>query len=1428
MATPGSTPETEGETPEAGTARYHQQLDPAQLQAIMPSLNIDMARFVEEIDRGNRDICRQLGKGFKHRMRSELRRLKTFEDFDPFVSWSPEEMASQGLYYTGLKWCVQCFCCGGVFCSTSVSRSPGSEHRRFEPECGFVKRLDVGDIPKYALRVRPPEDIPLGQREWLREAGARLETFEGWPFYVNVEPGLLVAAGFFYTGVKDQVQCFSCNGSLMNWEEDDDPWKEHSKWFPECAYLQSVKSPAEINQYGCSYVGFHGVTAAHFLTTSSSEDVCSKGSDSWPDPEGNWNIFADEKTRLESFHTWPPDVSASPAELAEAGFFYQGLADHIQCFCCGIQLSKWEEGDNAWTEHKRHSSECPFLLRREQAGARDVEGEQLKELPFTTPNEEPGETEDSVGGETPSNEDSWARTAGMMRRRLRKLYSSSAFSTVSFNDCLSFDLRRVYAELHLVLKSVRDRPLQRVTLAEFLRDLDRVTVLEGEAGSGKSALLRKVATLWGSGRCPLLARFQLVLLLSLRSLGPGQSVAAAVRGQLLGEDAELSDGALRELVRRARSRVLLLLDDYGEADSGAPQFIEEELIRRNHLSGATVVVGLRTNRTASVRQYANAVVSIAEFPLYGSIHILKTLFSHDPPRLRRLIHNLGWSKTLQGTLKTPAFALAVCQLWVQRPLEASLHGLALFQAFLRYSLRTGRRGERAQASWAACGRLALTGVFGSRFEFAGEDLALAGVEEEEALRLGLLTKFTAQRLKPVYRFFHASFQEFLAGSWLGELLGSEGAALRQEGLSYLRRINTFLLVFTRYYYLLLYTAGSSTGAASHVVSHLLAMTRVPSSFDSQADPSPCVQQHPDLELVQEFLIQIPYLMEPEDVADLVTKRVLAFAVRSAADRRGLAAIAPVILKFLGGRPLQLTTSDVTQDSVVEFLKLHPETLPVLSHLQISVFGKQTVNMPSYPKMAECMSNFGVPKVEEDYLTAFQPLKQLMERNEAKSEEIRNFSSMIVRSIPDSFMKAFVSVPDCYKTPKLKLCIHNVDTLQEDDSKHLLTLCSLSNCIELTLSHSQGVLAQMGPAIALYRDRFKALDLNRNKFSLEDQALITSMTMVESLELTFTDDQLPEYLLGKLDMLEHLRDLKIDAGAGSSQRIIAQIPERFAKLQGIEKLILSGVNLIQDSLKLVSFLRSFPQIRIFHLKCSKVPEFEELISTLASCSGLEELVLSDIHLSPTETNAFAAALRELQNLKVLDIPSISFSHPEESEAFAHVLGSLVKLEELHLCNSDGTITAAAPLTQQLQNLQCLRVLAITKTLDDQSLVKLAMVARSGHLSRLHKLNLSLNEDLSDLGWREFFQTLSNTNELRELNISRIYTNQLKPQPDTFKAFVQCVSRLPALVTVYMLSWMLDVMDFNMFNVMKENHPQSRCLRLLWQWTLPFTPIVQAEG
>jgi baculoviral IAP repeat-containing protein 2/3 len=65
----------------------------------------------------------------------------------------------------------------------------------------------------------------------------RLQTFRDWPVTAHAEPNLLAAAGFFFTGKSDRVQCAFCHGFLTNWEVGDVPNDEHRKHFPQCPFV---------------------------------------------------------------------------------------------------------------------------------------------------------------------------------------------------------------------------------------------------------------------------------------------------------------------------------------------------------------------------------------------------------------------------------------------------------------------------------------------------------------------------------------------------------------------------------------------------------------------------------------------------------------------------------------------------------------------------------------------------------------------------------------------------------------------------------------------------------------------------------------------------------------------------------------------------------------------------------------------------------------------------------------------------------------------------------------------------------------------------------------------------------------------------------------------------------------------------------------
>ncbi|KAI8745479.1 baculoviral IAP repeat-containing protein 2 isoform X1 [Biomphalaria glabrata] len=66
----------------------------------------------------------------------------------------------------------------------------------------------------------------------------RMETFTSWPRDHHLRPKELAEAGFYYAGYGDCARCFYCGGGLRNWEDEDDVWVEHARWFPKCAYIR--------------------------------------------------------------------------------------------------------------------------------------------------------------------------------------------------------------------------------------------------------------------------------------------------------------------------------------------------------------------------------------------------------------------------------------------------------------------------------------------------------------------------------------------------------------------------------------------------------------------------------------------------------------------------------------------------------------------------------------------------------------------------------------------------------------------------------------------------------------------------------------------------------------------------------------------------------------------------------------------------------------------------------------------------------------------------------------------------------------------------------------------------------------------------------------------------------------------------------------
>lgn len=75
--------------------------------------------------------------------------------------------------------------------------------------------------------------------------------------------------------------------------------------------------------------------------------------------------YEDETKRLMTFTNplspWPTHLSQKPADLAHAGFVFEGYDDKVFCFWCDGALQDWEEEDIPLVRHGKFFPECEYI-----------------------------------------------------------------------------------------------------------------------------------------------------------------------------------------------------------------------------------------------------------------------------------------------------------------------------------------------------------------------------------------------------------------------------------------------------------------------------------------------------------------------------------------------------------------------------------------------------------------------------------------------------------------------------------------------------------------------------------------------------------------------------------------------------------------------------------------------------------------------------------------------------------------------------------------------------------------------------------------------------------------------------------------------------------------------------------------------------------
>lgn len=148
---------------------------------------------------------------------------------------------------------------------------------------------------------------------------------------------------------------------ISNWSDYLDRSKIDPKWNADSRnYLQQIAYPCGLWTLQAIY---HVWPVSRFFPDLSTS---------------NFNDMAFLGYRLATLSALPSSVPVSRVKLADAGFYFRGQGDEVQCYRCQGRYSGWRTGDNPMGVHRRISPGCPHLAEMDreslELGSRDFVG----------------------------------------------------------------------------------------------------------------------------------------------------------------------------------------------------------------------------------------------------------------------------------------------------------------------------------------------------------------------------------------------------------------------------------------------------------------------------------------------------------------------------------------------------------------------------------------------------------------------------------------------------------------------------------------------------------------------------------------------------------------------------------------------------------------------------------------------------------------------------------------------------------------------------------------------------------------------------------------------------------------------------------------------------------------------------------------------
>ncbi|XP_006018501.2 NLR family CARD domain-containing protein 4 isoform X2 [Alligator sinensis] len=752
-----------------------------------------------------------------------------------------------------------------------------------------------------------------------------------------------------------------------------------------------------------------------------------------------------------------------------------------------------------------------------------------------------------------------------------------------------FDLKTTFTDILLLKKDTHNTRKGQLTLSILLGELKNPCIIEGEAGKGKTTLMKRIAILWASGNCPALTHFKFVFFISLSSAKEG--LYETVCDQLLTVPYTIPKQDFMRMLLGLRQKVLFLLDGYDEfRPSNCPEI--EAMIKENHKFKNMVIVTTRTESIRKVRQFGSLIAETGDLTEENARQLINNVLEYE--LAKGLLIHLEETNFMKNLMKTPLFVVIACAIQMgesnfnpstQTALFCTLYDLMVQKN--KYKTET-IAANHIKLSINHCGDLALDGILDQKFDFQSEDLS--SIKEEVLLASGLLNKYTAQRLKPVYRFFHKSFQEYTAGRRLCSLLTSSKDTEMARGFSYLQKMDNISDITSTYYNLLLYTCGSSVDATRIVIKHLTAIYQHGSLFDLPSLSNLSLEGEPE---------KVENAKQHEVLQATNLNSFVECVINLFYESRSKSCLSGEFEEFFHGKRLCINTQSIPT-YLFGFFKHLPNCVSALELIKLDFFGNSSLDN--------------------------------MEDENTRNSQIY---------IPEKAVSLFFKWNQ--KIRALEITLQNFNKLKKDDIKYLGKICCSASSLSLQINRSAGIAGTLKKVLETCKN-MQDLIVESTPLTTEDEQQIIAMTKLKKINIR--DLQSKHLEGGLIDGIHNLINVEklIFDNIKMNESNAKKLAEGIKLLKKLHLLHLSHLTDIGDGMRCIvrAISAELGDLEEIHLVncCLSGDAVEILAQNLCNLPKLNVLDLSENYLGKdgkVAVRKLANSLNILPNMKVLMLP-----------------------------------------------------------------------------------------------------------------------------------------------------------------------------------------------